>query len=204
MSQSVYPEVANGGSWGVRGYDSVWEIVMDGKEIDIFGWIHAGGEARGDLPLARMERLVSLLADEVGSLHWEARGWVERPIGGDEAMMLQVRASARPLMTCSNCLEPVAVDLVCDRILRIVADEAVAERLDELDPEIDVIAGSRHFDLLELIEDEAILALPPLARHDQCEAPGRLRDEEDRAPEEPTGALAALASLIKGGGSGVQ
>lgn len=177
---------------------------MDHKAIDIFGWIHTGGEARGDLQLAQMERLVSLLADEAGSLSWEARGWVERALGGDEAMMLQLHATARPLLTCSNCLEPVAVDLAFDRTLRIVADEASAARLDELDPEVDVIAGSRHFDLLELIEDEAILALPPLARHDQCAAPGRLRDAGADPEEQSTGSLAALASLMKGGRSGVQ
>lgn len=177
---------------------------MDHRAIDIFGWIHTGGEARGDLQLAQMERLVSLLADDVGTLGWEARGWVEQAMGGEEAMMLQLRASARPLLTCSNCLEPVAVDLSLDRTLRIVADEAVAARLDELNPDIDVIAGSRHFDLLELIEDEAILALPPLARHDLCVPPRRLRDDDDDEQEQPRGSLAALASLKKGGGSGVQ
>ncbi len=177
---------------------------MDHRAIDIFGWIRAGSAARGDLQLAAMPRLASLLAADTGTLAWEARGWLEQGHGGDAALMLQVRASARPMLSCSNCLEPVAADLVVDRTLRIVADEASAARLDEQEPEIDVIAGSRRFDLLELIEDEAILALPPLARHAQCAAPGQWDDADDDVANGPSGSLAALASLRKGGPGGVQ
>ncbi len=177
---------------------------MDQRTIDIFAWIRALGEDRGELQYAALPRLASLLASETGTLAWESRGWVERPAGGSEVMMLRVLASARPMLTCVNCLEPVAVDLAVDRTLRIVGDEASAARLDEQEPEIDVIAGSRRFDLLELIEDEAIMALPPLARHDQCEVPGRWHDEDDEPEAESSGALAALASLKKGSPGGVQ
>ena len=60
--------------------------------------------------------------------------------------------------------------------------------------------AARRFDLAGLVEDEAIMALPPAPRHDDCSAPAApaLEDEavqsEAAAPEprNPFGALGAL------------
>ena len=177
---------------------------MDYRAFDIFAWIRAGGEARGTSELAQMPRLASLLADQAGTLDWSARGWIERAIGGGQALMLELAASARPMLACSNCAEPVAVGLAFERTLRVVADEASAEHLDEQETEIDVIAGSRHFDLLELVEDEAILALPALARHENCEIPPQWRAGDEQHEEAAAGSLAALARFRKGGQGDVQ
>lgn len=175
---------------------AAWGKAMNESSVDIFGWIRAGAHARGELPLAAMPRLAEMLASESGSLTWEAIGRPERdPLGG-ERLMLTVRARARPALQCARCLEPVAVDLTVERTLCIVANEALAERLDEQEAEIDVLAGSLHFDLLELVEDEAILALVPFATHEKCVAPRRSDEDEGL----PTGALAGLAAL-KGGGT---
>ena len=86
-----------------------------------------------------------------------------------------------------------------ERDFLFVADEATAEALDE-DSEADVLVISRDFDALSLVEDELILALPLVPRHDNC--PQSLPDSAvdaafEQASERPN-PFAALAALKKG------
>ena len=71
----------------------------------------------------------------------------------------------------------------------------------ELATEGDVLVLSRQFDLRELVEDELLLMLPIVPKHEQCPAPLPLAAPglaaEDVAPAHP---FAALAALKRGGG----
>ena len=62
---------------------------------------------------------------------------------------------------------PVDVPLDVERSFRFVADEATAEALDEECDE-DLLALGREFDLRELIEDELLMALPVVPRHESA------------------------------------
>jgi uncharacterized protein len=86
--------------------------------------------------------------------------------------------------------------------LRFVQGEALAEQLDE-DSEDDVLALGPPLDLHELIEDELILALPLVPRHDQCPQPLPMHHDGVQTPadETPTHPFAALAALRRKGGS---
>jgi uncharacterized protein len=57
--------------------------------------------------------------------------------------------------------------LAFDREFLFVADEATAMKLDD-ESEEDVLVASKTFDLLELIEDELIMSLPIVPRHEHC------------------------------------
>lgn len=57
--------------------------------------------------------------------------------------------------------------MAVDHSIRFVKDEAAAAELDA-DSEDDVLALSRQFDLMGLIEDELIMALPIVPRHEHC------------------------------------
>ena len=84
------------------------------------------------------------------------------------------------------------------RWFRFVHDEKTAAELDA-DSEDDVLMLTRHLDAQELLEDELLLALPLVPRHDECPHPLALpADEllpdghdEDALPH-PFAALAAL------------
>ncbi len=168
---------------------------MDERSIDIFAMIHEGSSVAGQEALSNLPRLASLLASTAGTLRWTAQGRVEGDPRTGTRLYLVLEAQARPALPCGKCLEPVEVELVVARRLLVVADEAMAAELDEQEMEIDVIAGSRHFDLLALLEDEAILALPPLAAHEDCAPPGLGADDG----EEHAGPLAGLAAFKRGG-----
>ena len=96
-------------------------------------------------------------------------------------------------MTC------VDVPLEVDRAFRFVADEATAEALDD-ESEEDLLALSREFDLHELIEDELLMSLPVVPKHDECPSAVPLASSDDdfeEANAEKPNPFAALTDLRK-------
>src|SRR5262249_20365248 len=89
-----------------------------------------------------------------------------------------------------------------DRRIRFVADPEQAEALDA-ELEDDVLELQRHMDLRELVEDELLLALPLVPRHEgACPQPlpmnsGASGVDDGSSPAEVPHPFAALAKLKK-------
>ncbi len=158
------------------------------RAIDTFELTRTGGSLSGESAVGELQRLASLLASPGGRIEWQLRGWRDpRPEGGfDEFMELSFVATVQP--ACVRCLLPVEATLRVQRPYRLVRSEDEAQRLDPDDEDFDVIAGSARFDLVALIEDEAIMALPPASRHEGC-APATSAPGDD-APGDAPGAAA--------------
>jgi uncharacterized protein len=127
---------------------------------------------------------------------WSAAGEQRLQAGAPPQTWLRLQAQTTVTLQCQRCLQPMAETLALDRWFRFVGSEDEAERLDE-DSEEDVLVVSRRFDLLELLEDELILALPLVPRHETCPQPLPMSAGEDdvggeAAAENPFAALAAL------------
>lgn len=169
--------------------------------IDTAQLARNGQTLEGALAVERLPRLASLLAGAEGRLGWRARGWrSERPEGGhDDFLELSFAGPVQP--ACVRCLEPVTVQVGDTRRYRLVDSEAEAERLDPADDQYDVLVGGARFDLDALIEDEAILALPPMPRHDACD-PAGVRGDEPEAAAAPDKPFAALERLRRNGPPG--
>jgi len=93
--------------------------------------------------------------------------------------------------------------LQVQRSFRFVADEATAEALDD-ESEEDLLALSRDFDLRALIEDELLMALPLVPRHEACpqDLPMQSSDEDfEQAGAEKPNPFAVLQGLRKNGAS---
>jgi uncharacterized protein len=168
---------------------------FDARRLDVRALAKAAGELGGDWPVAGFERLHDALAEPVpgGAVSWRVRG-AEVPVrGGAAELWLHLRADAVLPLVCQRCLDPVSYPLVLERSFLFVADEARAAELDA-EVEHDVLVVSRELDLHELLEDELLLELPLVPRHDHCPqplAPGG--DEQTGAdPEHPFAALAGL------------
>lgn len=137
--------------------------------LDIKAFAEAGGElARQDL-LSNYERL---MAETKGlganlPLDWSARGERRETPGAPEQLWLHLTARTNLPLTCQRCLGPVDVPMAFSRSYRFVADEAVAEAQDEAAEE-DVLALSQDFNLQDLIEDEFLMELPVVPRHELC------------------------------------
>jgi uncharacterized protein len=83
-----------------------------------------------------------------------------------------------------------------DRSFRFVESETVAEQEDD-ESEEDVLVCSREFDLGALIEDEVLMDLPLVPRHERCPAPVTLAaaDADFDTPAEKTNPFAVLVQL---------
>lgn len=120
-----------------------------------------------------------------------------RPVkGGESEIWLHVQAECELALTCQRCLAPVLTPLAVDCWLRFVAGEAQAAALDA-ESEEDVLALQRWTNLAELLEDELVLVLPLVPRHEVCPQPLPMAVEpelmdEDEQPAHPFAALAQL------------
>jgi len=110
------------------------------------------------------------------SLTWQAEAqWRADPAtvpGGarrSQARQLWLRLSwsAQVPLRCQRCLEPFLEPLQDERWFRFVADEDRAQAEDENCDE-DLLVWAPRFNLLELIEDELLLALPLVPMHGVC------------------------------------
>ena len=181
---------------------------FDPRRLDVAAFAQAEGRLGGEWPLATMPRLLQdalpLSADNPGSaVTWSARGSRKAVTGGDPEIRLRLRAHATLQMSCQRCLQPLTVMLDVQPPLRFVRDEQQAEALDEDSDDEDVLALTATIDLRQLTEDELILALPLVPRHEQCPQPLPMTAGEDEiaAAEEAEHAFAGLASLLRDGGS---
>lgn len=141
--------------------------------LDVAAFAKAQAVLEGELGWADLPRLAaSTIApvDGGAAASWRAQGLWRQPLGGSAQIRLRLQARATVWQTCQRCLEPVAEPLDIDCVLRFVAGEDEAARLDE-DSEEDVLALTRTLDLPALVEDELILALPLVPRHAVCPHP---------------------------------
>jgi uncharacterized protein len=159
----------------------------------------AAGSLEGHWPLAQLDRLsesavadasVPIASTEVS---WSARGESRSPRAGESQVWLHVTASTQLALECQRCLKPLHAKLRIARSFLFVHGEDAAAQLDA-DGEDDVLALTRSLDLRELLEDELLLALPLVPRHEACPQP--LLAPPDAQPlEEKPHPFAALASL---------
>ena len=170
----------------------------DVSALDVVALCKDAASLSGQWPLAGMERLAAGLveaADSSADLVWEAQGLQRTPSGSAPQNCLHLQARAVVRLQCQRCLQALEMDLVVDRHFLFVASEDEAARLDEHSEE-DVLVLQARLDLRELIEDELILAVPLVPRHEgDCPDPLPMSagDLPEEAPQpNPFAALAAL------------
>ena len=169
----------------------------DPRRLDVRTLMDQGRSWSGQVPVEALPRLGGVQAAESEAAQnrrvaWAVSGELRPVPAGEPERWLRLRADADLPLVCQRCLGPVREHVAVDRWLRFVADETQAAQLDgEL--EEDVLALPRWLDLLELVEDELLLALPLVPRHAVCPAPlpSAQPEQMDEAPH-PFAALAAL------------
>ncbi|MDR2173331.1 MAG: DUF177 domain-containing protein [Burkholderiales bacterium] len=134
--------------------------------IDVFRFIEAGDTCSGEVPIARLERLLDRLPEtvepaEAGTLVWQVRGL--RDSTGRSALEVAVEG-VFPLV-CQRCLRPLQWP-IAQRTVVLVArtPEALVALDDEVEQE--VILGSKAQEVLALVEDELLLSLPFAPKHE--------------------------------------
>ncbi len=131
---------------------------------------------------------------------WSVQGALRADQTGATQAWLHLTLAASLPLTCQRCLGPVEQALAVDRWFRFVETEALAEAQDD-EAEEDVLVTSRQFNLAGLIEDELLMALPLVPRHDTCPAGLKMAVADpgfDEQVTEKVHPFAALAKLRRG------
>jgi uncharacterized protein len=177
-------------------------MVFDAHRLDVRRFAEAAAELAGEGAVRSYGRL---LAETEGRgadwpVHWSAQGELRNAGHLHPQAWIHLKAHAALPLVCQRCLAPVEVPLAVDRSFRFAANEAAAAAEDD-EADEDVLALSRSFDLLELVEDELLMALPVAPRHDVCPQPLRMaagEDEFEEALARRESPFAALSRLKSG------
>lgn len=131
-------------------------------------------EVRGRIPVSQFPRLHNLLAGQDGELEYVLSGSVD----SNSRPSLRLRVQGEMLLQCQRCLEPFEFALEIDSVFIIASDESAIPALPEDDEALtdeDYVVADTQMRVLDLIEDEILLALPYAPKHEavQCKADGK-------------------------------
>ena len=139
---------------------------MSAFVIDAFEFCRTGGYREGVTPVTEMTRLAADCANASGEIAWSIQGGVTPQ--GYPTMTLSVAGTVQ--LVCQRCLAPFDYRIDSSTQLVLGRDDEEADGMEEVldDESIDVIVGSHTADIRELLEDEALLALPQAPKHEVC------------------------------------
>ncbi|MDD5177352.1 MAG: YceD family protein [Sterolibacterium sp.] len=153
--------------------------------IDSLKFAREGRHLVGEVPVHSLQRLVDVLADDEGTLAWNAAGKRD----AENKLFLVIEVSGELHLKCQRCLAALAFQMKIRSNLQLVAPGAAWPDEGLEDDRADPIEALEEQSLLSLVEDEVLLALPIAPRHGFCSLPGYSRES---APASPFSALSLL------------
>ncbi|RBA25702.1 YceD family protein [Herminiimonas fonticola] len=139
---------------------------MSAFVIDAFEFSRLKERREGDVSIADMARLSAESVNKSASLHWTLQG------GADSLNhpQLILTVSGEIELMCQRCMTPLKFAVESESVLILAKTDERADEIDILlaDDTVDVIVGSKAMNVMELIEDEALLAIPLAPKHDIC------------------------------------
>lgn len=150
-----------------------------------------GGERiQGRLQLAEFERLPDGVLNRDAELAYKVAFYLDQ----SGARVAQVEIDANLIMDCQRCLRPIDVTVHKSSLLAITG---LAEKIQSLDEKYEPFQlDSDEISIMQLLEDELLLAAPFSPLHPEAECAGR-RELDNINAERPPGPFAALARLAE-------
>jgi uncharacterized protein len=159
-------------------------------------------DRRGALAIAGFDRLreslfaVPRAGDANGDVSYEVSGGMD----AQERPVLRLTVTGQLRLQCQRCLKALDYDLAIDTTLRLVPEVALDVEMSDDPDEPDCIAASAELDLIALIEDEILMALPAYPRHEGQERGGcNTMAMEGKAGTNKVSAFSALSDLSESG-----
>lgn len=152
---------------------------------DPFRFAAEGRKISGAVPLLRLNRLADILVRSEGEVTYALSG----DVGVDGKTFLRLEASGTLALQCQRCLSGLDWPLELESLLHLVSPGTPIPD-EELEIEsFDTIEAVADMDVLALLEEEILLAMPIVPRHEDCDAP---HPEGGADKESPFAALAGL------------
>jgi uncharacterized protein len=173
--------------------------------LDVRSFAQNAAQLDGEISLSKLERLAQdlyrveadLAQKNEKNVSWQASGESVAVTGGAAQSWLHLSLQAQIPLQCQRCLQGMTHSIDTEHSFRFVKDEEEANAQDD-DAEEDLLVASKQFNLLELIEDELVMALPYVPTHDVCPVPVKLQSSSEAyeaALNEKPKAFAALGKL---------
>jgi uncharacterized protein len=165
----------------------------DFRAFDLSSFIRAKRETRGVVPVRELERMVTEVPadapagalDEI--LTWSARGEIRRELRREASRpdalpgamaashtvlqpCLSMTMQGRTWLECQRCMKAFEFPIDIDVLYKVVDSEEAADAIALDESEAEVIVGSASFNLYDLIDEEVMLSLPMVPKHDVCPA----------------------------------
>ena len=139
---------------------------MKPVEIDAFDFARLKEQRDGEVAVAQLSRLAKECVDNSGTLRWVLSGATHD--SGHPQLSVDVTGDVQ--LMCQRCLSPFAYTIDSESILILAQDEPQADQVEAMlgDDSLDVIVGSKVMSVIDLVEDEALLAIPQAPKHAQC------------------------------------
>lgn len=158
--------------------------------IDPLALADKGRQFKGSLPLSKMTRLQDVLLDGQGEV-----GFVLRFGKDGKVATVTGVVEAELKLQCQCCLGAILWPVDCKVSLGLVKSIAEADLLPEsYEP---LLLEGDTLPLADIVQEELLLALPAVPRHEVCEPAAQARQEQPKAPETPArpNPFAVLAKL---------
>ncbi|HTN50005.1 MAG TPA: YceD family protein [Burkholderiaceae bacterium] len=158
--------------------------------VDVFALARDRGVIEGELPLDRLPRLALSVVRAAGALRYRIGGEIDSQ--GHPGAEMQL--SGDLLLQCQRCSGEISYPLHRTARFRFVESDEELAAVPIVDDDVDVIVGSHSMAVAPWVEDEAILSLPVVPRHDDCQ-PDYVEDARPDAESDRPNPFAALAVL---------
>jgi uncharacterized protein len=165
------------------------------KEIDPFRFAQQGREIEGELNLEEMERLADLLYSNEGKVEVKLKFDVDN-MG---TPFVRAEFATTLSLTCERCMGAMEWPVSIETSLGLVKHEKLAESLAE-QYEPWVLEDTASINPADLVEDELILSLPIVAKHEHDCLPEEAlfsgdKETEEGEAEKPDSPFAVLSAL---------
>jgi uncharacterized protein len=162
---------------------------MNAFVMDAFEFCRLKEYREGENPITDFPRLAAESLRKTDAIRWSAQGGADKM--GHPQLTLVVAGTVE--LMCQRCLKPIEFAIESRSVLILAKDEASADQIEELvGEEIDVIVVPQPFSLAQLIEDEALLAIPLAPKHAVCADQVRQEVPEEGVVEKPASPFAVL------------
>ena len=137
-----------------------------------------GGTLQAQLPLVGLTRLLDMLVDSAGVLSFRLDG----KIGANQQPQLLLQIDGTLSVRCQRCLGGIETPLKINRLFEFMELEEELTLEEVEDESKDFLLVQSELDVAALVEDEILLDLSSVPRHENCALPHTEPETEKLSP----------------------
>lgn len=136
--------------------------------IDSGEFARDGLSLAGEIAVRDLARVLGSVPSDAGVIRFTLQGRIDKL----QRRCLNLTVSGEVTLLCQRCMQPFAFAIDSDSELTLFDNETDIDAASEQDEMLEGVLASREQSVVDLIEDEILLALPLAPKHDVCAPDG--------------------------------